>query len=117
MPIAQFGTKNLNTSTILCDIYQGINSIAPLAVAGQAASAAAGLTWALSKLEPALGGTILGCPSSTLSANYLYPGAKNKGGPLNEPPCVSANTGNNVYNKVYFTSAPTKPQCSHVSKD
>ncbi|KAK3081144.1 hypothetical protein LTS18_009789, partial [Coniosporium uncinatum] len=117
MPISQLGTPNLNTSTILCDLYMGINSVAPLAIAGTEEQVAAGITWALSKLEPALGGTVLGCPTSTLSQNYLYPNANQKGGPLNPPAAVLANTGNNVYNKTYFTTAPVTPQCSHTSNN
>lgn len=55
--------------------------------------------------------TTLGCPTTTTSNVYANP--SNEGGPLNPPPSVAANTGNNVYNKIYFENAPTKPKCSH----
>ncbi|KAK0990694.1 hypothetical protein LTR54_012054 [Friedmanniomyces endolithicus] len=114
-PQAQRGT--LAAKTALCYIYQGFNSVTPLALAGEEQAAAAGTTWALSKLlAVGLDGTTLGCPASTLSPNtYLYPNATNKGGPLNEPASVAANIGSNVYYKTYFTSAPTTPKCSHSS--
>ncbi|KAK1031227.1 hypothetical protein LTS16_018196 [Friedmanniomyces endolithicus] len=114
-PQAQGGT--LDAKTALCYIYQGLNSVTPLALAGEEQAAAAGITWALSKLlAVGLDGTTLGCPASTLSPNtYLYPNATNKGGPLNEPASVAANIGSNVYYKTYFTSAPTTPKCSHSS--
>lgn len=104
---------DLNATTILCDVYQGINSITPLALAGEAESVAAGISWALSKLDPFFAATVLGCPTSTLSPNFLYPNSSSEGGPLNPPPSVTANDGNNVYNHTYFTTAPTKPKCSH----
>lgn len=108
----QIGTPNLNATTVLCDVYQGINSILPLAISGDAESSAAALTWALSVLDPYFSNTVLGCPTDTLSSDFLYPNAT--GGPLSPPPAVSANAGNNVYDKVYFTSAPTSTQCSHT---
>lgn len=115
MPIAQLGTSNLNANTILCDIYNGFNSITPLALAGQEEAAAAGIAWGLSKLGAVgLNGTVLGCPTSSLSPNYLYPNQSQAGGPLNPPPSVIANDGNDVYYKTYFCTAPTKPQCSHT---
>lgn len=111
--VAQLGTGNLNATTLLCDLYMGINSIIPLFVAGDAAAVAAATTWAISKLDPYFKNTVLGCPSNTLS-NNLYPNPNQAGGPLNPPTAVKANNGNNVYNKVYFTSAPTTPQCNHA---
>ncbi|KAK5123717.1 hypothetical protein LTR85_002353 [Meristemomyces frigidus] len=116
MPIAQLGTQNLNVNTILCDAVEGINSVTPLALAGQAEEVEAGIAWALGALGAVgLNNTVLGCPTSALSANYLYGNSTQKGGPLNPPPSVQANTGNDVFNKVYFTTAPTTPQCSHTA--
>ncbi|KXT04896.1 hypothetical protein AC578_3442 [Pseudocercospora eumusae] len=117
MPIAQLGTPNLNVSTILCDVFMGLNSITPLPLAGEAEAVDAGITWALAKLGAVgLSGTILGCPTSAISTNYLYPNSTTIGGPLGPPPAAVANAGNNVYNKTYFTTAPTTPQCNHVSE-
>lgn len=118
MGVAQLGTPNLSPQTILCDIVQGLNSITPLALAGQVESAEAEVSWALGKLTAVgIGSTILGCPTSALSPNsILYPNSTNQGGPLGPPPSVAANTGNNVYGKTYFAgSAPTTPKCSHTS--
>jgi hypothetical protein len=115
MPIAQVGTPNLNVTTILCDVYQGINSVIPLFLAGTVETVDSALTAVLSILDPAFKDTVLGCPTSTLSNNFLFPSANETGGPLSPPPSVLANTGNNVYNRTYFTSAPEKPQCNHVS--
>lgn len=112
--IPQLGTGNLNVTTLLCDAYMGLNSIIPLFVAGDAATQAAAVTWALSKLDPYFKNTLLGCPSSSTSNNF-YPNPNTVGGPLNPPTAVKANNGNNVYNKVYFSSAPVTPQCSHAS--
>jgi len=111
MPFSQLDTTNLNAQTLLCDVVQGLNSITPLALAGQEEGVEAGITWALSKLDPFFSATVLGCPTSDLSANFLYPNSSDVGGPLNPPPSVSAHAGNNVYNQVYFTAAPTSPQC------
>lgn len=36
-------------------------------------------------------------------------------GPLDPPPSVAANVGNNVYYSVYFTATPTAPLCSHAA--
>ena len=91
MPIAQVGTPNLNATTILCDVYQGLNSITPLALGGTEESVAAKVTWALSKLDGAFQGTILGCPKSTLSPNFLFP--NHTGDALDPPPSVVKNTG------------------------
>lgn len=114
MAIAQLGSDNLSVKTILCDVFMGINSITPLALGGPARDTAGGLTWAVDKLASVgLSKTVLGCPNDSLSP--IYPNATDKGGPLNPPPAVVANSGNNTYNKVYFTEAPTKPQCNHVA--
>ncbi|KAL1304089.1 hypothetical protein AAFC00_000524 [Neodothiora populina] len=118
MPFGQLGTANLNLTTVLCDIYQGINSIVPLFITGGEEDVAAAVTWVASKLEPTLTGTLLGCPLNALSANSdfsLFPNSNTEGGPLNRPPSVEANTGDNVYSKVYFTATPTSPLCSHVA--
>ncbi|KAK5727135.1 hypothetical protein LTR15_003027 [Elasticomyces elasticus] len=117
MVFPQLQGGNFDAATALCYIYQGINSITPLALAGEEQEIGAGVTWALSKLAGAgLDLTTLGCPSSTLSPNeFLYPNATQKGGPLNPPASVQSNVGNNVYGKTYFTSAPTKPKCQHSS--
>ncbi|KJY00712.1 aromatic peroxygenase like protein [Zymoseptoria brevis] len=87
----------------------GLNSITPLAIAGQSRAAQASLTWALGKLiAVGLDGTTLGCPKTTISQNF-YPDVK--GGPLQPPPVQSKNNGNNVYNKVYHRTAPKQPIC------
>lgn len=104
-------TPNFNITTLACDIYQGIQSITPLFITGSEAEAAAAATWAISKLDPYFSFTTLGCPTTTTS--NVYPNPSNEGGPLNPPPSVSSNTGNNVYNKIYFETAPTTPKCSH----
>ncbi|KAF2717526.1 hypothetical protein K431DRAFT_276765 [Polychaeton citri CBS 116435] len=112
MAIAQLGSENLNAQTVLCDVYQGLNSIIPLALAGSTEDVAGSITWALGKLAlTGLSGTVLGCPTNTLSPNFLVQNSTNEGGPLNPPPAVAGNTGNNVYGKVYFETAPTSPQC------
>ena len=119
MAIPQLGTDNLNATTILCDIYQGINSVTPLKLAGDTESAAAAASWALGKLGAVgLSDTVLGCPKSELSPN-LYPNSTQAGGPLSPdslspPPSVVANAGNDVFNKTYFCTPPTTPQCSHI---
>jgi len=77
--------------------------------------------WALGKLSPALDVGALGCSLDTLSPDLgdgdsiLYPSASRTGGPINSPSAQASNAGNNVYNKVYFTAAPTKPLCNHAS--
>jgi hypothetical protein len=110
--------ENLTPQDILCVIYEGINSITPLALGGTEADIGAAIAWALGKLGAVgLTGTILGCPTSALSPNgpgLLYPNATAKGGPLAPPDAVFDNTGNDVFYKTYFTSAPTKPQCNHT---
>nr|POE49013.1 aromatic peroxygenase [Quercus suber] len=115
MPIAQVGTPNLNVTTILCDVYQGLNSVQPLALAGLTEAVESDISWALGKLaDVGLSDTDLGCPTSTISTNFLYGNMTTEGGPLGPPPNVYANTGNNVYNKTYFCSAPETPICSHT---
>ncbi|KAJ0330139.1 hypothetical protein COL922a_012530 [Colletotrichum nupharicola] len=112
--VAQLGTANLNATAVLCDLYQGMNSVVPLFVAGSEEQVAAATTWAIAKLDPYFSNTVLGCPLSVLSPNdpsFLYPNSKNKGGPLNTPPSVAKNVGDNVYYKTYFTTAPTSPAC------
>ncbi len=118
MAIPQLGTANVTPQTILCVLYEGINSITPLALGGSEEDAGATIAWALGKLaDVGISGTILGCPTSALSQNGpgLYPNATQKGGPLSEPPSVYKWTGNDVYNKVYFTEAPKMPICKHSS--
>ncbi|KAK5112883.1 hypothetical protein LTR85_011110 [Meristemomyces frigidus] len=116
MPIPQLGNvANLNASTILCLVYTGIQSVTPLALAGQEAEVASGLTAALSLLETNLGGTIAGCNLGDVNTQtLLFPNSTAEGGPLNPPPSVALNVGNNVYDKTYFCNAPTTPQCSHT---
>lgn len=112
---SQLGTGNLNVTTLLCDVYQGLNSITPLLVAGSEKDVASAVSWAAGKLYPALSGTVLGCPLEVLSpddSGILYPSPSATGGPVNSPSAQASNAGNNVYNKVYFTAAPTKPACS-----
>lgn len=114
--VPQLGTGNLDADTLLCDVYQTVGSVSPLALAGPAEEdAAAAVTWALSRLAPFIApGGVLGCPAGALSPNAaLYPNASSEGGPGNYPPGVFKNTGNNVYGKTYFTTAPSNPpQCS-----
>lgn len=113
--LPQLGTGNLNANTVLCDIYQTLNSVSPLALAGPVQDAAAAVTWALNKLAPLLAASsVLGCPAGTLSPNAApYPNASSSGGPENYPPGVFRNVGNNVYGKTYFATAPpSTPQCS-----
>ncbi|KAK1977515.1 hypothetical protein LZ30DRAFT_256194 [Colletotrichum cereale] len=110
----QLGTGNLNATTLLCEVYQAVNSMVPLFVAGTTAEVAAATAWALSKLDPYFANTVLGCPPGVLSPNapsFLYPNANNEGGPLNPPPSVAKNVGDNVYYKTYFANAPVTPAC------
>jgi hypothetical protein len=112
--VAQIGTPNLSVKTVLCDVYQGINSITPILVAGGLETTSKAATWAAGVLEPILGKSALGCPNSVLSPNYLYPEATREGGPQTPPRVASDKwTGDNVYNKVYFKTAPESQQCSH----
>lgn len=111
MAFPQLGSDNLNAKTVLCDIYMGLNSITPLDLAPDVQQGAAAITWAIDALASVgLSKTVLGCPNTSYSP--LYPNATQEGGPLNPPPSVVRNSGNNVYNKIYFTDAPTKPQCN-----
>ncbi|THV65359.1 hypothetical protein D6C91_09130 [Aureobasidium pullulans] len=112
---AQLGTANFNATNILCDILQGFRSITPLIIAGTEKDAGTAISWALGKLDPVLGIGSLGCPSSVLSPDQpdiLFPSASQTGGPINSPSVQASKAGNNVYNKVYFTAAPSKPACS-----
>lgn len=108
MAFAQLDTPNLSAQTILCDVQQGLASITPLFLSGTAVTAEAAISWAASKLDPYFSNTILGCPTSTLSNSSYYP--NQKGGPLSAPPSVSANTGTNQYNKIYFPTTGGRPQ-------
>ena len=115
---AQVGTPNLSVQTLLCDVYQGINSITPLVLGGTEENIDKGVSWALSVLDPILSKTALGCPDSVISPNLLFPNSQREGGPIN-PPVVPSDawTGDNVYNKVYFggDSLPIEPECRHSS--
>ncbi|KEQ74393.1 hypothetical protein M436DRAFT_44378 [Aureobasidium namibiae CBS 147.97] len=116
---SQLLTPNFNVTNILCDVFQGIRSITPLGLAGDEKDAGEAADWALSKLSPVLGVGALGCSLDTLSPDYdgdsiLFPSASQTGGPINSPSAQASNAGNNVYNKVYFTAAPTKPACNHA---
>lgn len=112
MGVPQLGTPNLNANTVLCDVYQGINSITPLILAQPGQDLAAATGWALSKLAPFIAPSVLGCPLDVLSPNPLFPNASRAGGPSTTPPGVFRNTGNNVYNRVYFSQAPPRqPNC------
>lgn len=120
LPLAStLGTPNFNASTVLCEIYQGINSITPLLFAAEEADAAAAASWALNKLDAAFpANTFLGCPVNTLSPNTpgysgLYANASQTGGPLAPPASQVQWVKNNVYNRTYFTTEPTAPACSH----
>jgi len=119
--LSQLLTPNFNVTNTLCDIFQGIRSITPLIVAGDEKAVGEAVDWALGKLSPALDVGALGCSLDTLSPDYtdgdniLYPSASRTGGPINSPSAQASNAGNNVYNKVYFTVAPTKPLCNHAS--
>lgn len=115
MPFGQLGTDNLNAQTILCDVYQGIDSIVPLFISGTEQDVEDAVTWVLSKLDPIFDGTRLGCPSDTISENFFTFNDTAAGGPTNPPPSVQSNVGNNVYSKVYFTATPTAPLCAHTA--
>ncbi|KAI4723864.1 hypothetical protein E4T49_08412 [Aureobasidium sp. EXF-10728] len=115
---SQLLTPNFNVTNVLCDVFQGIRSITPLILAGTEKDAGEAVDWALGKLSPVLGVGALGCSLDTLSpdeTDILFPSASQTGGPINSPSAQASNAGNNVYSKVYFTAAPTKPACSHVS--
>jgi hypothetical protein len=114
--VGQLGTGNLSPTTLLCNVYQGLNSITPLVLGGTEENVAKGVSWALSVLDPLFSKTALGCPDSTISPNFLFPNSQQVGGPVNPPKVPSdANTGDNVYNKIYFKNAPQKPQCNPSS--
>ena len=107
--VAQVGTQNLNATNVLCDIYQGINSITPLALASDLEATASAASWAIGLLDQHLDMTALGCSATSLSKNYLYPNATNPGGPAEPSPPASyvANSGNNTYHQIYFP--PRRP--------
>lgn len=113
MGAAQLGTDNLTPQTLLCDIYQGLNSITPLALAAQDRSLAASVSWSLGALaDVGISDTVLGCPSSAISKDFLVANAEDQGGPLNPPPSVEENVGDNVYGRVYFAQEPAaEPGC------
>ncbi|KAI6811642.1 hypothetical protein KC332_g11944 [Hortaea werneckii] len=115
MPIAQLGTDNFNVQTVLCDVYSGINSIVPLALADDYESVSAEVTWALGKLaDVGITADLLGCPDNS-QTDYLYANATQPGGPQNPPP-VDEQTwqSDNVYGKTYFCEKPTAPVCAHT---
>ena len=93
MAFPQIGSDNLNAQTLLCDIYNGINSIEPLAIAGEGESVVAGISWALDKLaDVGLSDTVLGCVKNSLSPK-LYPHSTIADGSLNPPKSVQSNVG------------------------
>ncbi|KAI5204481.1 hypothetical protein E4T39_03561 [Aureobasidium subglaciale] len=113
--VSQVGTPNLNVTNVLCDIFQGFRSITPLILAGTEKDAGVAADWAINKLVPYLGVGALGCPLDTLSpdkTDVLFPSASRVGGPINSPSAQAKRAGNNVYNKVYFKTAPTTPACN-----
>ncbi|KAF2749999.1 hypothetical protein M011DRAFT_492975 [Sporormia fimetaria CBS 119925] len=111
--VAQLGGPNFSVQTVLCDAYQGIQSIIPLLLANDVENVAAKITWAQSKITGLLGGTVLGCDRDTLSPTVpFFPNATRTGGPLGTPSAQVSNIGDNVYGKVYFRNAPTRPQCN-----
>ncbi|KAI5242718.1 hypothetical protein E4T43_04629 [Aureobasidium subglaciale] len=113
--VSQLGTPNFNVTNILCDVFQGIRSITPLVIAGTEKDAAVAADWAINKLVPYLGVGALGCSLDTLSpdqGDILFPSATRTGGPINSPSAQAKRAGNNVYNKVYFKTAPTTPACN-----
>ncbi|RMZ00492.1 hypothetical protein D0860_07969 [Hortaea werneckii] len=115
MPIAQLGTDNFNVQTVLCDVYSGINSIVPLALADDYESVSAEVTWALGKLaDVGITADLLGCPDNS-QTDYLHANATQPGGPQNPPP-VDEQTwqSDNVYGKTYFCEKPTAPVCAHT---
>ncbi|KAF2768670.1 hypothetical protein EJ03DRAFT_375180 [Teratosphaeria nubilosa] len=115
MLFGQIGTPNVNVSPLLCNIYQGLNSITPLAIAGESEVAQAAVTDLIARVAGVLpAGSIDGCPTDTISSNYLYPNSTTAGGPLGPSLNIERNAGNNVYNQVYFTEAPEKPDCWYV---
>lgn len=114
MPIAQLGTDNFNVQTILCDVYSGLNSVTPLALADDYESTTSAVSWALNKLAGVgIVADMLGCPDSS-QTDYLYPNATQQGGPLNKPPTEGDWQSDNVYYKTYFCEKPTEPKCAHT---
>lgn len=112
MLVGQLGTPNFSPQTALCDIFMGLNSITPIALAGQFQDATAGVTWALGKLaDVGIDGTVLGCPKESMSPNFLNFNDTRSGGPINPPPAQIENSGNNKYYQTYFCEAPTQPNC------
>jgi len=114
MVFGQLGTDNFNVQTALCDIFSGVYSITPIALAGQVQDATAGITWALGKLtNVGLDGTVLGCPSSDFSPNFENFNNTASGGPMNIPlpDAQVEHSGNNSYYKTYFCEAPVNPTC------
>lgn len=113
MPIGQLGTDNFDARAVLCDIYQGIDSIVPQLLIGTEDELTSAVSWAVNKLDPFIGAnSLLGCSRGSVSPNFaLYPNASEVGGPANPPPSVASNVQNNVYYKTYFTAAPTAPAC------
>jgi hypothetical protein len=99
MPVGQLGTPNLNATTLLCNVYQGLNSVTPLALAGEVEAVTAKVTWALAKLDAAFTDTLLGCPKSTISPNFLYP--NHTGDALDPPPHVIQNTGRSSHEVMH----------------
>lgn len=113
MGVAQAGTPNFNTTTVLCDLVQGLGSITPYIFQGDEQELEAATSWAIDKFaKVGLTGTILGCPTNALSNTEFYPDSNSTGGPRNPPGYVLKNAGNNVYGKTYFKKAPTTPNCS-----
>ncbi|EUC40366.1 hypothetical protein COCMIDRAFT_41289 [Bipolaris oryzae ATCC 44560] len=117
---AQVGTPNLSVQTVLYDMYQDLNSIAPLALGDTGENVAKRVSWALLVLDLLLSKTALGCPDRVISLNFLFPGSQKEGGPVNLPRVLSDRwIGNNVYGKVYFVSnkvrveamCPSAPTC------
>lgn len=115
MPIAQLGTDNFNVQTVLCDVYSGINSIVPLALADDYESLTGEVTWALGKLaDVGITADLLGCPDNSQS-DYVYPNSEQPGGPENPPPVDEEFwQGDNVYGKTYFCQKPDEPVCRHT---
>lgn len=107
----QVGTGNLNVQTLLCDIYQGINFITPLVLGGTLEQTSKTVTWALSVLDPIFSKTALGYPDSVVSPDLLYLNSSQQGGPENPPPASDSKTGDNVYDRVYYSSASQEPAC------
>jgi hypothetical protein len=114
MAFAQFGSDNRTPQNILYDIYESLQSLEQLALEGKSPSLVGGISWSLGKLaDVGPSGTILGCPTSTLSPDWLVTNASMAGGPLNPPTEYTENAGNNIYEQTYFCKAPTEPTCDN----